>query len=130
MRKLLAVCALVAVGLLGMAGCIGEPAGEPAPERVPTTTAEAEEVTAAEARTLITSESIGEAPEAATTTGEACRAYCATSYAAVCLRITTLCAGAEVITIGTSSIPCVTAISGVCLSSVALASLCNGRCPP
>jgi hypothetical protein len=74
-------------------------------------------------------EPIGEA-SAASTAGEACRAYCATAYAAACYRVTTLCAGATVVTIGGATIVCATAIPGICLSAAALASVCSGRCPP
>jgi hypothetical protein len=82
-----------------------------------------------EARSLIMRERIGDAPEASTS-GSACRAYCATSYATACWRVTQLCAGAEVVTVGASTIPCGTAIAAVCLSSAALASLCSDSCPP
>jgi hypothetical protein len=78
---------------------------------------------------VIEAESIGEAQEASTQ-GEACRAICAASYTAACLRVTTLCAGAEAITIGGATVACGTAIPVVCLSAAALGSICRGRCPP
>jgi hypothetical protein len=55
----------------------------------------------AEARALIMGERIGEAQEAAgTAAGEACRVYCATSYAAACLYVQHVCEGATVVTLG------------------------------
>lgn len=114
---------MVAVGSLGVAGCLGEPAEATAAAPTP-------EVTKVnEVRALIMGESIGEAPEASTK-GEACRACCATSYAAACLRVTTLCAGAEVVTIGGATIASATAVTAVCVSAAALGSVCNGQCPP
>jgi hypothetical protein len=83
----------------------------------------------AELRDFMMKEDIGEVAQAATAAGEACRAACATSYAAACYRVTALCAGAEVVTIGGATVACATAIPAVCLSSVALASICNGQCP-
>lgn len=78
---------------------------------------------------VILDESIGEASEASTQ-GETCRAYCAVSYTAACLRVTTLCAGAELITIGGATVACATAIPIVCLSAAGLGSICRGRCLP
>lgn len=73
-------------------------------------------------------ESTGEAADASTA-GEACRAYCVTSYATACWRVTALCSGVTVITIGGASVPCSTIIPAVCLGGVALGSICRERCP-
>lgn len=62
--------------------------------------------------------------------GEACKAACWSSWAMVCARIGVLCAGASVITIGTATIPCATAIVVCAGAGSALASICNGQCPP
>lgn len=75
-----------------------------------------------------TDEAIGEASDEITT-GEACRASCATSYSAACLRVSMLCAGVTTITIGGATVACSAAIPAVCLSSVALASICTDKCP-
>jgi hypothetical protein len=80
--------------------------------------------------TAIDVEPIGEVAEAASTRGTACRASCAVSYAALCLRVQQLCAGATVITVGSAAVPCVTAIATACLTSAAVAVICADRCPP
>ena len=74
-------------------------------------------------------EDIGEASDAVTPGGTACRAACATAYAAACLRIQQLCLASTVVTIGGSTTPCATATAVTCLTSVALASVCNDQCP-
>ncbi len=75
-------------------------------------------------------ERIGEVAEAATQAGTACRVACATSYTALCLRVQYLCAGASVFTFGGATIPCAAGMAAVCLTSVAVAVICNDRCPP
>lgn len=62
--------------------------------------------------------------------GDACVVACAASYATLCLRTTTNCAAAAVITVGGSTVPCSTAIAAACIGGAALASICNRRCPP
>ena len=54
----------------------------------------------------------------------------ATSYTALCLRVQYLCAGASVFTFGGATIPCAAGMAAVCLTSVAVAVICNDRCPP
>jgi hypothetical protein len=125
-RRILVVCGTVAGGGLLGAACVASSPADPANPADPASPDSAE---VAEARALIMGERIGEAQEAGTTRGEACRAACQVSYAAACLRVTVLCTGATVITIGGASVPCATAIAAVCLSSAALASVCVGQCP-
>jgi hypothetical protein len=87
----------------------------------------------ADFREIATNEAIGERigetaqPSA---TGDACRAYCGASYFALCYRITTLCTGVTVITIGGTTVQCAAAVAATCLSASALNNVCSGRCPP
>jgi hypothetical protein len=75
-------------------------------------------------------EQIGEVGEAATSAGTACRVGCATSYAALCIRVRNICAIGTVVTLGETAIPCATAVAAVCLTSTAVAVICADRCPP
>jgi len=108
-----------------------EEASQPSIESSP-----APEPDAAELREIATQEAnapgerIGEAALAGTAAGDACRAACAVSYAALCLRVTQICAAAEFVTLGGVTLPCATAVTTVCLSTVAIGSLCRDRCPP
>jgi len=61
--------------------------------------------------------------------GDACRAACAVSYAALCRHVIVLCATATVVTIGSTSIPCGTTITAACVGGAGLAAICGGRCP-
>jgi hypothetical protein len=117
----------VAGGGLLAAGCAAE-AASPDTAESPASPDAAQE---AKVRALIMGEQIGEAQEGAgTAAGDACRVYCATSYAATCMAVQRACVGVDVVTLGGASIPCATATAAVCLSSVALATLCAGRCQP
>lgn len=125
-RKIAAVCGTVAGGgLLGPA-CGTEATNQ---DRM-ASAASVDSKEEAEVLALIRGERTGEARAAATSAGEACRVYCATSYAAACLYVQRVCVGADVVTLGGAAIPCATATAAVCLSSVALATLCADRCPP
>lgn len=75
-------------------------------------------------------EPIGEVSQAATPAGTACRVTCATSYAAVCLQVQRICAVSTVVTIGSTAVPCATAIAVTCLTATAVAVVCADRCPP
>ena len=59
-----------------------------------------------------------------------CRTGCELSYAAACVRVSTICLNATVVTLGGASISCATAMTAVCLSSIVLQKVCAGRCPP
>jgi hypothetical protein len=74
-------------------------------------------------------ERTGEAVQASTAE-TACRAACATSYAALCVRVQQICAGSTVVTVGGIAIPCATGVATTCLTSTALAVVCADRCPP
>jgi hypothetical protein len=140
-RRIVAVCGTVAVGALLGAGCIADVETMASQDAVDVgearalimgamgekTVASQDAVDVAEA---LMGEQIGEARQAGTAEGEACRVYCATSYAAACLYVQHVCAGATVVTLGGAAVPCATATAAVCLSSVALGTLCAGRCPP
>ncbi len=75
-------------------------------------------------------EPIGEVSQAATPAGTACRVGCATSYAALCIRVRNICAIGSVVTLGEAVIPCATAVAVTCLSATAVAVICADRCPP
>lgn len=75
-------------------------------------------------------EPIGEVAEAATARGTACRSACVGSYTAACLRISYLCTGATVFTLGGATVPCATGLAAVCFSAAVLAQICSDRCPP
>ncbi len=88
-------------------------------------------------RERITDEALGlgaelaqERSREASIDGDACRAYCATSYAALCWRVTELCAAATVITLGGATVTCAVARASACVGGVGLATICQGRCPP
>jgi hypothetical protein len=66
----------------------------------------------------------------ASTAGDACVVACATGYAALCYRVTAVCQAAEVVTLGGASVPCAAAKATACIGGVALAAICQRRCPP
>lgn len=75
-------------------------------------------------------EQIGEAQEASTAAGNACVAACVASYAMLCHRVRTICAVAEVVTVGSATVPCATALVVSCVGGVALGAVCARQCPP
>jgi hypothetical protein len=101
----------------------GNPAGEPA-ARIAN---DAESISTNSA--AMDPERTGEAA-LASAVGDTCRAACAAGYAALCLRVQFLCAGATAITVGTATVPCVTAIAVACIGSAAVGAVCTGRCQP
>lgn len=134
-RKLtLAACGLVVTACwMSLAGCQGtqdtvNAAPEEGAPELALDAPELQEILMQEVTTM--GERIGDAAQAGTAAGDACRSACAVSYAALCLRVTQICATAEVVTIGGVTLPCATAVTAVCLSSVAIASLCRDRRPP
>lgn len=76
-----------------------------------------------------TGEHIAEAWQASTA-GTACVATCAASYALLCHRVRTICAVAEVATIGEATVPCATALLVACVSGAGLGAICARQCPP
>jgi hypothetical protein len=89
-----------------------------------------EEARSEEAQSEEQEEQIGEVVEAATARGTACRSACVGSYTAACLRISYLCTGATVFTLGSTTVPCATGLAAVCFSAAVLAQICSDRCPP
>lgn len=74
-------------------------------------------------------EQIGEARQA-TAAGNACVMGCVASYAALCHRIRMICAVAEVVTLGSATVPCGTALAVTCVGGVAAGAICARSCPP
>lgn len=131
------------LALVPACGVVEEPSteGKDSPEHPPTdgeqTTAEPTGEAVEEADVscidlddcLRMSERIGEAREASTA-GDACVASCVASYALLCHRVRTICAVAAVVTIGSATVPCTTALVLGCVGGAALGAICARRCPP
>lgn len=125
------------LGAFVAASCSQAQADEAAQPSSPAPDAAADDAAVNEARALATREAIADAEaiaarlrETGSPAGEACRVACATSYALLCHRVTTLCAAATVVSVGGSTVPCATAVLAACPGGVALATLCAGQCPP
>lgn len=102
-------------------GAEEEAARNPAPD------AELRELASMDAMAM--SERIGEAREASAAS-DACVAACAASYALLCHRVRVICAAAAVVTLGSATVECATALGVACVGGAALAAICARRCPP